>query len=181
MKKVLIFFANGTEEIEALTPLDILRRAGADVTLCGVGGRELRGSHGIVIKTDAEAEALTNFDYDMVIVPGGLPGTTHLDECPVVEKALEAIDAKDGILAAICAAPLVLGKRGYLAGKQAVCYPGFEAYLKGAKLSTKKVVRDGNIVTAKGMGAAMEFSLVLTEMLFGTEKAESLATSCIAD
>ncbi len=181
MKKVLVFFANGTEEIEALTPVDILRRAGAEVTLAGVGGKELCGSHGIRITADVAAEELSFFDYDMVIVPGGLPGTNHLDASPVVEKALEAVNASGGYLAAICAAPLVLGRRGYLQGREAICYPGFEAELRGATISEKRVVRDGNVITAAGMGAALDFALLLTEVLFGKEKADALRHGVIAD
>lgn len=181
MKKVLLFFANGTEEIEALTVADILRRAGADVTLAGVGGKELTGSHNIRITADIDAAELTSFAYDMVVVPGGLPGTTHLDESEIVEKALEAVSERDGYLAAICAAPLVLGKRGYLVGKSATCYPGFESYLKGAKLLGKRVCVDGNVITGAGMGVALDFSLALTEALFGAEKAAALRSAVIAD
>ncbi len=181
MKKVLIFFANGTEEIEALTVVDILRRAGADVTLAGVGGRELCGSHKIHITADIDAADLARLDYDMVVIPGGMPGTTNLDESEIVEKAITAVDEKGGYLAAICAAPLVLGKRGYLVGKNATCYPGFESYLKGARLSVKKVCVDGNVITGKGMGAAVDFSLALAEVLFGSEKAEAIRKSVIAD
>ena len=111
MKKVLVFFANGTEEIEALTVVDILRRAGAEVTVAGVGGKELVGSHAIRITADIDAEALKALDFDMVVVPGGLPGTTHLDESEIVDRSLTAVSEKGGYLAAICAAPLVLGKR----------------------------------------------------------------------
>jgi 4-methyl-5(b-hydroxyethyl)-thiazole monophosphate biosynthesis len=181
MKKVLLFFANGTEEIEALTVVDILRRAGADVTVAGVGGKELTGSHNIRITADVDATELTAFDYDMVVVPGGLPGTTHLDESEVVDRALAAVNEKGGCLAAICAAPLVLGKRGYLVGKSATCYPGFESYLKGARLPGKRVCVDGNVITGAGMGAALDFSLALTEALFGEEKATSLRSAVIAD
>ncbi len=181
MKKVLLFFANGTEEVEALTALDVLRRAGADVTLAGVGGLTVTGSHGIRITADAEAETLTSFDYDMVIVPGGMPGTTNLDECPIVERALSAVSAAGGFLGAICAAPLILGKRGYLNGKEAICYPGFESYLTGATLSEKRAVRDGKIITAAGVGAALDFALLLTEALFGEEKAKELRHALIAD
>ncbi len=181
MKKVLVFFANGTEEIEALTVVDILRRAGADVTVAGVGGKELTGSHAIRITADIDAEALKTLDFDMVVVPGGLPGTTHLDESEVVDRALEAVSAKGGYLAAICAAPLVLGKRGYLVGKEATCYPGFESYLKGARIPGKRVCVDGNVITGAGMGAALDFSLALTEVLFGAEKATALRSAVIAD
>ena len=181
MKKVILFFANGTEEIEALTALDLLRRAGAEVDLAGVGGKELTGSHAIRITADIDAVEIASFDYDMVVVPGGLPGTTHLDESEVVDKALKAVSEKGGYLAAICAAPLVLGKRGYLIGKNATCYPGFESYLEGANLSGKRVCVDGNVITGAGMGAALDFSLALTEVLFGEEKATALRSAVIAD
>jgi 4-methyl-5(b-hydroxyethyl)-thiazole monophosphate biosynthesis len=181
MKKVLVFFANGTEEIEALTVVDILRRAGADVTVAGVGGKELVGSHAIRITADIDAEALGALNFDMVVVPGGLPGTTHLDESEIVDRSLTAVSEKGGYLAAICAAPLVLGKRGYLVGKEATCYPGFESYLKGARLPGKRVCVDGNVITGAGMGAALDFSLALTEVLFGAEKAKALRSAVIAD
>lgn len=181
MKKVLIFFANGTEEIEALTAVDILRRAGAEVTVAGVGGKEVVGSHGIRVTADIDATTLTAFPYDMVVVPGGLPGTTHLDESEIVDRALSEVSAAGGYLAAICAAPLVLGKRGYLVGKDATCYPGFESHLKGANLPGKRVCVDGKIITGAGMGVALDFALALTEVLFDTEKAESLRKSVLAD
>ena len=181
MKKVLLFFANGTEEIEALTVVDILRRAGADVTIAGVGGKSLTGSHDIHITADVDAVELASFDYDMVVVPGGLPGTTHLDESNVVDQALKSVSEKGGYLAAICAAPLVLGKRGYLIGKNATCYPGFESYLEGAKLPGTRVCVDGNVITGAGMGAALDFALALTAVLFGEEKATSLRSAVIAD
>ena len=181
MKKVILFFANGTEEIEALTALDLLRRAGAEVTLAGVGGKELTGSHAIRITADIEASEITSFDYDMAVVPGGMPGTLHLDQSPVVEKTLSAVCQNGGFLAAICAAPLVLGKRGYLKNKKAICYPGFESYLEGATLSQTRVCRDGNIITAAGAGVALEFALTLIDALYGPEKASEIRASVLAD
>ncbi len=181
MKKVLVFFANGTEEIEALTVVDILRRAGAEVTLAGVGGKEVTGSHAIRIVADVDADALEAFDYDMVVVPGGLPGTNHLDESKIVDKALSVVLENGGYLAAICAAPLVLGRRHYLVGKEATCYPGFEKELLGAILPDKRVCVDGHIITAAGMGVALAFSLALTEVLFGAEKANALRAGVLAD
>lgn len=181
MKKVVLFFADGTEEVEALTVVDVLRRAGAELTVVGVGTREVVGSHGIRITADIAETELTAYDFDMVIVPGGLPGTTHLDESAVVDTVLREVHARGGILAAICAAPLVLGKRGYLQGKEAICYPGFESHLIGATLSEHRVCRDGNVITAAGMGVALDFALTLTEALYGTEKAESLRRSVLAD
>ncbi len=182
MKKVVLFFANGTEEVEALTAVDVLRRAGAELCVVGVGGREVVGSHGIRITADLSEDELNRDEaFDMVIVPGGLPGTTHLDESETVDAVLRAVNARGGYLAAICAAPLVLGKRGYLEGREAICYPGFEANLLGARLSERRVCRDGNVITAAGMGVALEFALALTEALYGAEKAESLRRSVLAD
>ena len=183
MKKVLLFFANGTEEIEALTAVDLLRRAGAKVTLAGIGGKECVGSHDIRVTADVDADTLDCFDYDMVVIPGGMPGTTHMDESDVVEKALLEIHKKGGYLAAICAAPLVLGKRGYLQNKRAVCYPGFESYLKGALKPCEgtRVCTDGKIITGAGAGVAVEFALALIAALYGTEKAESIRLAILAD
>ena len=181
MKKVILFFANGTEEIEALTALDLLRRAGAEVTLAGVGGKELTGSHAIRITADIDASALSAFDYDMVVVPGGMPGTTHMDASAVVDRALCEVDKNGGFLAAICAAPLVLGKRGYLKNKKAICYPGFESYLDGAVLAEERVCRDGRIITAAGAGVALEFALTLIAALYGEEKEKQIRASVLAD
>lgn len=181
MKKVILFFANGTEEVEALTAVDLLRRAGAEVTLAGVGGRELTGSHAIRITADIASEDIASFDFDMAVIPGGLPGTTHLDESDIVDKTLAEVHKNGGFLAAICAAPLVLGKRGYLKGKSAICYPGFEAYLEGARISEKRVCRDGNIITGAGAGVATDFALALIEALYGAEKAEAIRGAILAD
>lgn len=181
MKKIVLFFANGTEEIEALTAVDVLRRAGAELTVVGVGGKEVVGSHGIRVTADIAEDELKTYDFDMVIVPGGLPGTTHLDESAVVDATLRTVNEHGGFLAAICAAPLVLGKRGYLVGREAICYPGFESYLTGATISAHRVCRDGNVITAAGMGVALEFALTLTDALYGTEKANDLRRSVLAD
>jgi len=181
MKKVILFFANGTEEVEALTAVDLLRRAGAEVTLAGVGGREITGSHGIRITADIAEDEISSYDYDMAVIPGGMPGTMHLDASPAVEKTLSEVSENGGFLAAICAAPLVLGKRGYLNGKKAICYPGFEAYLEGASLSESRVCRDGKIITAAGAGVALDFALALIEALYGAEKAAQIRASVLAD
>ena len=181
MKKVVLFFANGTEEIEALTALDLLRRAGAEVTLAGVGGKELTGSHAIRITADMDASDVSSFDYDMVVVPGGMPGTMHMDASSVVDRALCEVNKNGGFLAAICAAPLVLGKRGYLKNKKAICYPGFESYLDGAILAKERVCRDGRIITAAGAGVALEFALTLIEALYGEEKEKQIRASVLAD
>ncbi len=184
MKKVILFFANGTEEVEALTAVDLLRRAGAELTVAGVGGETLTGSHGIRIVADTAAEAIADFsDCDMIVLPGGLPGTTHLDESAVVDKALQTVHNNGGYLAAICAAPLVLGKRRYLQGKQAVCYPGFESYLMGAlrPCDGVRVCTDGKIITGAGAGVATEFALALIAALYGMEKADEIRRAILAD
>ena len=181
MKKVILFFANGTEEVEALTAVDLLRRAGAEVILAGVGGKNVMGSHGIRITADISEDEVTDFDYDMAVIPGGMPGTMHLDASPVVDKTLIKVSQNGGFLAAICAAPLVLGNRGYLKGKKAICYPGFEKYLEGAELSESRVCRDGNIITAAGAGVALEFVLALLGALYGAEKANEIRASVLAD
>lgn len=181
MKKVILFFANGTEEVEALTAVDLLRRAGAEVTLVGVGGKEVVGSHGIRITADIAEDEISSYGYDMAVVPGGMPGTIHMDESAVVDKTLSSVYENGGFLAAICAAPLVLGKRGYLNGKEAICYPSFEGYLQGASISASRVCRDGRIITAAGAGMALEFALALIGALYGEEKENEIRASVLAD
>ena len=178
MKKVIVFFADGTEEIEALTVVDVLRRAGAEVTVAGVGSNTPTGSHGIRIEADVRERALSG-DFDMVVLPGGMPGAKNLEASACVDATLRRVAEAGGFLTAICAAPLVLGRRGYLRGKRAICYPGFESELKGAEIAGEKVCRDGNIITAAGPGAAMAFALALTEALFGAEKASALRSSML--
>lgn len=179
MKKVALLFADGTEEIEALVPVDILRRAGACVDVIGVGASEPIGSHGIGIKADMMLDDAELLSYDMIIIPGGMPGTTNIEQTGIAEL-LKKADADGKLIAAICAAPMILGRAGLLCGREAICYPGFEKYLTGAVISEKSVVADGNIITAKGMGVALEFALELTKALYGKEKAEEIASSVMA-
>ena len=177
-----MFLADGFEEVEALCPLDILRRAGLEVTTVGVGGKDIiTGSHGITVQTDIPDVMYRDSAPDMIILPGGMPGSTNLDESKTVDAALRVASKKGAYLCAICAAPLVLGKRGYLNGKKAVCYPGFEKYLSGAKVpENETVVIDGNVITAKGMGAAFEFGLELVRALKDSETAENIKRSVFA-
>jgi 4-methyl-5(b-hydroxyethyl)-thiazole monophosphate biosynthesis len=195
---IVMFLAPGFEEVEALAPLDLLRRAGLEVVTVAVreaktnqlieslgrigvsatnlwdDDRTVTGSHGITVTADVTEAALpgrlARASLEAVILPGGMPGTTNLDASPVVEKTLELAAAKDAFLCAICAAPLVLGKRGYLNGKRATCFPGFEEYLTGATVGGK-VIRDGKIITAAGMGVAQEFGLEMISALVSPEKA----------
>lgn len=178
---IYLFLANGFEEVEALCPLDLLRRAGLAVTTVGVGGDVIVGAHGITVQADIPDTLFRDSKPDMIILPGGMPGTKHLDESRTVDTALRAASANGAYLAAICAAPMVLGKRGYLKGKEATCFPGFEEYLEGATLSKARVVTDGRTVTAAGMGVAMEFGLALVALLQGKDAAERLRSAVLAD
>ncbi len=171
---VYMFLANGFEEVEALCPLDLLRRAGVEVVTVGVGGESVCGAHGITVICDMPETHFRDANADMIILPGGMPGTKNLDESKTVDVALRTADRNGAFIAAICAAPMVLGKRGLLSGKEATCFPGFEEYLDGANLSDKYVVRDGNIITARGMGVAQQFGLELVAALTSPEKAEEI-------
>lgn len=170
---VYLFLAEGFEEIEALTPADLLRRASVPVTTVGVGGKVICGAHGIPVTADITDEALPQHpdDLEMIILPGGMPGAKNLDACPAVEKALSYAAENGRYIAAICAAPMIPGKRGLLKGKRAVCYPGFEADLKEALLESQGVVRDGTIITAKAAGYAVSFALALIEALCSKDTA----------
>ena len=179
---VYLFLADGFEEIEALCVLDFLRRAGVSVTTVGVSGNVAHGSHNIPVVCDITEDKLdTDSDFEMIILPGGMPGSKNLDESRVVDTALRAANACGAYLAAICAAPMVLGHRGYLKNKHAICFPGFEDQLDGATIADSRVVRDGNIITAAGMGVALEFGLELVSALKGKDAAEQLRRAVLAD
>ena len=178
---IYMFLAEGFEEVEALCPLDLLRRAGCEIRTVGVGGSEITGAHGITVRAD-----MTDADYaddapEMVILPGGMPGTLHLDASMTVHRAIDRALACNGYLAAICAAPSILGKRGILAGRNATCYPGFENTLIDARFREAGVVTDDRIITARGMGVALEFGLALVELLRDKDTAEALRHAVIAD
>lgn len=178
---IYMFLADGFEEVEALCPLDILRRAGLEVTTVGIGKDTIIGAHGITVQADIPDVMYRDSAPDMIILPGGMPGSSNLDESKTVDAALRAASRKGAFLCAICAAPMVLGKRGYLNGKRAVCYPGFEQYLEGATvIGTETVVRDGNIITAKGMGVALEFGLEIVRALKDGETADQIKKSIFA-
>lgn len=177
---VYLFLADGFEEIEALCVLDFLRRAGVEVTTVGVSGKIANGSHKIPVVCDiTENELDLTSDFDMVILPGGLPGSTNLDQSAVVDKMIKRAFDEDKFLCAICAAPFILGKRGYLSGKRATCYPGFEAQLEGAECISTGVVRDGKIITGRAMGASHDFALEIVEALCGKEMKEKLKAAVL--
>ena len=164
---VYVFLAEGFEEVEALTPVDILRRCGAEVCTVGIGSQIIKGSHGISVVAIGK-------ETDMIILPGGMPGTLNLEKNDTVQKAIDFCVENGICLAAICAAPSILGHKKLLDGKKATCFPGFENELFGAELTGELVTVDGKIITAKGAGAAMKFALTLAEILCGKEKAEKV-------
>ncbi|MBI3999896.1 MAG: DJ-1/PfpI family protein [Candidatus Omnitrophica bacterium] len=176
VKKVLVILAEGFEEIEAITPIDVLRRAGVEVTLAGLGSQIVAGAHGVKFQADV---ALNDYHGlpDAMILPGGMPGAKNLGESKKVAELIKKMNSQNRIVSAICAAPaLALAPTGILDGKRATCYPGFEENFSGAiTFSTDRVVTDGNIITSRGPGSALEFALELVEKLVGKEKAETLS------
>lgn len=180
MKKTGVFLADGLEEIEGLTVVDILRRAGVEVVTISVSGKkEVSGAHQITVLAD-ELFDQTDFEkLDGVVLPGGMPGTTNLMKHEGVKRILEQFAAEGKLIAAICAAPSVLGQAGLLMGKRATCYPGFEEKLTGALVSAEPVVQDENIITSRGMGTAISFALSLTAYFLGQEKADEIGTSIL--
>jgi len=173
---ITIFLANGFEMIEALTPCDILKRAGADVKLVSItDSLTVTSTHGVTVTCDVTLSELSPNEIDMLILPGGLPGADNLYHCETLRELILAADKNEKPIAAICAAPYILGELGVLKGKAATCYPGFEKHLRDAECKTDGVVTDGRIVTAKGMGVSLEFSLALVELLFGKDKRNTVA------
>lgn len=173
-----IFLADGFEETEALAPLDVLRRAGIDAKTVGVGGKIITGSHNIPIVCDiTDSEFSLGGNLEGIFLPGGMPGTLNLEKSEIVNKAIDYCIENDLLVSAICAAPSILGHKGLLKNKNAICFPGFESELKGAVLSDNFVCEDGNILTAKGMGSAVEFGLRIAEYLLGSEKANKIRST----
>ena len=180
MKKLGVFMADGCEEIEALTVVDLARRAGIEVAMISITGEKLiKGAHGINFQTDIPAEYM-DFDLlDGIVLPGGMPGTLNLGANEYVQKTIAEFAAVGKLVAAICAAPSVLGEAGLLQGKKATSYPGFEEKLLGAEICTESVVRDGNLITSRGMGTAIDFALAIIEYLMDKETADKLGGSII--
>lgn len=175
---IYVFLANGFEEVEALTPVDLLRRAGKDVQIVGVTGQTVTGSHGIRVTCDMTAGEITlGNDLEMIVLPGGMPGTLNLEKSEIVQTAVDFCNERKIFIGAICAAPSILGHKGLLDGREAIAYPGFETQLTGAKISEHPVVQDGWMITAQGAGVATAFGLKLVEALCGAPHAEKIAAS----
>ncbi|MDE7099237.1 MAG: DJ-1/PfpI family protein [Ruminococcus sp.] len=169
---IYIYLADGFEETEAITPIDMLRRAEKKVVTVGVGDNIVMSSHGIPVVTDTIVqEAPLTDELEMIVLPGGMPGTLNLEKSEYVQKAIDFCMEKNIPIGAICAAPSILGHKGLLKGKKAVFYQCFEAQLEGEEVCTSAVETDGNIITARGAGVAMHFALALVEK--AVSKAES--------
>ncbi len=161
---IIVLLAEGFEEIEALTPVDMLRRGNFDVKTVGIAGKTVVGSHGINVVADATIDEINLNDVDMAIFPGGMPGSLNLDAYEITDKIIDSVLSRGGRIAAICAAPLIFGRRGLLNGKKATCFPGFEKELTGAEIIDADVVTDGQITTGRGMEYSLPFAKELVRL-----------------
>ena len=178
MKPSYIFLTTGFEEIEAIATIDVLRRAGLNVVTVSVeSSKQVEGSHGVVVTADTLLEANDYSDSSILILPGG---TVRLGEFDFLNKLLVSQNNAGKPIAAICAAPSLLGRLGILEGKEATCYPGFEEYLQGAKVVDKRVATDGNVITGRGPGCTVEVALKIVEVLLGQAKRQEIAEALIA-
>lgn len=175
-KKIAVHLADGFEEIEAVSIIDVLRRADLDVLVVSVTGKtDVVGAHQITVMADVLFEKVNYDEIYMIVLPGGMPGAANLDAHSGLKSQIRKFVTENKQLAAICAAPLVFGNLGILEGKQAVCYPGFEKYLNGAEVLKIPVVESGNFITGRGPGLAIQFALKIVEKSVSIEKAELLA------
>jgi len=179
MKTALVLFAEGSEELEAVTIVNILRRAGVTVTLAGITAGALRGSRGVSITPDTTLDAVLAGSFDMVVLPGGQPGTNNLQADARVLKLVRQMADQGKFVAAICAAPAVLAAAGLLDGKQATCYPSCLDGFPQVHLQTAAIVEDGRLITSRGPGTAMDFALLLAERLAGTAKRNEVETGLV--
>lgn len=173
--RVCILLADGLEEIEAITLIDVLRRAELDVTTLGVTGAEVTGAHGVTFKADALLRDADGAHWDLVVLPGGMPGAEHLRDSEAVRALVADQVAAGRPVAAICAAPIALAAAGVLEGRAATCYPGFGDQLAGAKYCEDSVVVDGPVITSRGPGTSLPFALRLVAELCGEQTAAKLA------
>lgn len=176
---IYVFLADGFEEIEALTAVDILRRAELNVQTVGISSKTVRGAHGISVVCDIMDTQTDPQNLEMIVLPGGMPGTLNLEKSPVVQTFIEYAMQKNLPIGAICAAPSILGHLGLLDHKTITCYPGFESQMPLANYTGNACEQDGNIITGSGAGTAMEFALKLVEQLKGRERAELLKAAVL--
>ncbi len=181
-RKIAVHLANGFEEIEAVSIIDVLRRADIEVSVVSVAGKlEVTGAHQLKIMADILFELVDYDDIYMIVLPGGMPGASNLDAHKGLREMILKFNDANKQLAAICAAPMVYGNLGILKGKQAVCFPGFEHYLTGAELLSKPVVESGNVLTANGPASAIQFALKIVEKTVSKEKSESIARQMLVE
>lgn len=177
-----VFLAKGFEEIEALAPIDIMRRADIEVYTVGIGGKIITGAHNIPVTADVmDSEICPSDDCEGIILPGGMPGTLNLEKSPLVGQFIDYCNERGLLIAAICAAPSILGHKGLLNGKNVVCFPGFEEQLGDANILSDAVAEDGNIITACGAGAAMEFGFNIVKYISGKAVADHYRDSMLCD
>jgi len=179
MKTVLVLFSAGSEELETVTVVNILRRAGINVTLAGLSAGALRGSRGIVLTPDTALEEAIGHSYDMLVLPGGQPGTNHMKADARVLQLARQMAAQGKYVTAICAAPAVLATAGLLDGKRATCYPGSLDDFVQVQQQSGVVVEDGKLITSRGPGTAMDFALVLVEHLAGKTKRDEVEAGLV--
>ena len=180
MKKTGVFLAEGFEEIEGLTVVDILRRADIETPMVSITEeRSVTGSHAISVAMDAVLSEINFDEVDMIVLPGGGLGTQNLEACEALMAQVDAFVAQGRPVSAICAAPSILGHRGFLKGRKACSYPSFESHLEGAEVMHQPAVIDGNIVTGRGMGAAVPFALAVLEKLQGADAAQKMAAQIV--
>lgn len=181
-KKAIVVAAEGFEEIEAISLIDILRRAGIEVTVAGLGNTKVRGAHGLTIITDKELKDAGS-DFDACVFPGGMPGATNLAASERVKGLIQKMNSESKVIAAICASPaIVLAPTGILKNKSATCYPGMQGdFGKDINFKEDVVVADGNVITSRGPATAVSFSLALVEKLLGSETADKLKKALLAD
>lgn len=176
MSRIAVFFAEGFEEIEALTVVDICRRCGLETEMVSVTEeRCVRSSHGVAVETDKTLSQAEFDGYDMLVLPGGMPGTKNLEACGELMAWLDRFYEDGRYIGAICAAPSVFGHRGILRGRKACCYPGFESHLQGAEVTEGPVEIAGHVVTSRGMGTALDFALAIAEIFGGKDRARQMA------
>ncbi len=166
---VYVFLADGFETIEALAVVDMLRRAKIDTMTVGVTGKEVKTSHSINVTADITIDELNINDANAIVLPGGMPGTLNLEANSVVQSSIDFCVENGKYVCAICAAPSILGHKGLLKGREAICFPGFEEDLSGATISDKYVVTDGKFITARGAGVAVDFGLEIVKALAGND------------
>ena len=180
MNKIAIFFATGYEEIEALAVVDICRRCNLTIDMVSVTGeRSVTGSHGITVGMDKLFEEVDFEEYDCLVLPGGMPGTTGLEAHEALMSRVDEFYGAGKWIAAICAAPSIFGHRGILKGRKACCYPSFESHLEGAEVTEGPVEISGNVITSRGMGTAIPLGLAIAGVFCGQEVADKMAESII--